>query len=468
LDATLVRVYENGKPAKIEHFLKWSDAGAADGELVFVCGNPASTQRITTAVAVKNLRDVFMPYLLNYFSRMEIALQQYSNESPEHRRRAIEDLFGVQNSRKAMTGMLQGLQTPEFMHKKEQSEQALRSRLAADPKLRHYDDAWRQIAEVEKQKAAIYGLIPEFRNRYYTMAMQLVLMAAEDQKPSADRLREYRDSNRESLELQLFSTAPLYDDLEATMLGTELAIFVERRGGDDPTVVTMLGGKSPRERAAELISQSSLAKVDVRKQLADGGQASVEASDDALIRFFRAIEPEYRRLREQRDELDELNRQAYAEINEAKVAVEGTSGYPDATFSLRLAFGLVKGYEEGGEQIPPWTTMGGAFEHEEVHETKEPWQLPESWHKAKKKIDGSTPLNFVSTADIIGGNSGSPVINKEGELVGLIFDSNLQGLTASYFYDDMVSRALSVHSSAIREALANVYGATELAKQLGR
>jgi hypothetical protein len=230
----------------------------------------------------------------------------------------------------------------------------------------------------------------------------------------------------------------------------------------------MLGGKSPRERAAELISGSSLAKVEVRKQLAEGGQAAIEASDDPLIRLVREIEPEYRRLREIRDELDELARQAYAEINEAKVALEGTSGYPDATFTLRLAFGVVKGYEEGGREVPPWTTMGGAFRHEDVHEGKEPWNLPESWHKAEDEIDKSTPLNFVSTADIIGGNSGSPVVNKAGELVGLIFDSNIQGLTASYFYDDQVARAVSVHSSAIREALRKIYDAPELADQLGR
>jgi hypothetical protein len=468
LDATLMRVYEDGKPAKIEHFLEWSPAGAGDGELVFVSGNPGNTQRITTLAAVKNLRDIYMPYMLNYFARMEIALQQFSNHSPEHRRRAIEDLFAVQNARKAYMGMLQGLQTPEFMQNKEQAEESLRSRLAADPKLQHYDDAWRRVEDVEKKKAAIFGHNPEFRSRYYQMAMQLVLMAGEDKKPSQDRLREYRDSARESLELELFSTAPLYDDLEVAKLATELAMFVERRGGDDPLIVTMLAGKSPRERAAELISGSELAKVDVRRQLAEGGQAAIEASDDPLIRWFRQIETEYRRLREIRDELDELQRQAYAEINEAKVALEGTSGYPDATFSLRLAFGQVEGYEEDGNQIAPWTTLGGAFRHEEVHEGKEPWNLPKSWHKAEDEIEKSTPLNFVCTADIIGGNSGSPVINQAGQLVGLIFDSNLQGLTASYSYDDQVARAVSVHSSAIREALRTVYNAPELAEQLGR
>jgi hypothetical protein len=468
LDVTLVRVYEDGKPAQIEHFLQWSDAGAGDGELIFVSGNPGNTQRITTLAGVKHLRDDFMPYMLNSLSRMEIALQQYTNESPEHYRRGSDDLFGVQNSRKAITGMLQGLQAPEFIERKAADEQSLRSELQASSELRRFDEAWQRVAEVEKKKVALIGLLPDFRNRYFTIAKHLVLMAAEDEKPSGDRLREYRESNRESLELDVFSPAPIYDDLESAKFATELALFMERRGGDDPLVEKILGGKSPRERAAEVISQSTLNKVEVRRQLAEGGVDAIAASDDPLIRLFREIEPEFRSLRETHDELDELKRQAYAQIDEAKVAVRGTSGYPDATFSLRLAFGVVKGYEEDATQIPPWTNMGGAFDHETAHESKEPWKLPETWHKAKDQIEKSTPLNFVCTADIIGGNSGSPVINRAGELVGVIFDSNLQGLTASYFYDDKVARAVCVHSSALPEALRNIYGAHDLAEQLGR
>ncbi|HEY3391936.1 MAG TPA: S46 family peptidase [Lacipirellulaceae bacterium] len=468
LDVTLVRVYEDGKPAQIEHFLEWSDTGADDGELVFVSGNPGNTQRITTLAGVKHLRDDFMPYLLNSLARMEIALQQYTNEGPEHYRQGSDDLFGVQNSRKAVMGMLQGLQTPEFIERKAAEEESLRSEVQANSKLRHFDDAWERVAEVEKKKVALIGLLPDFRNRYFTIAKHLVLMAGEDQKPSGDRLREYRESNRESLELDVFSPAPVYDDLETAKFATELALLVERRGGDDPLVQKMLDGKSPRERAADLISRSELNKVEVRRQLSEGGLEAIAASDDALIQFFRDIEPEFRSLRETHDELDELKRQAYAEIDKAKVAVRGTSGYPDATFSLRLAFGVVKGYEEGATMVPPWTTMGGAFDHETAHEGKEPWKLPDSWHKAKEEIVASTPFNFVCTADIIGGNSGSPVINRAGEFVGIIFDSNLQGLTASYFYDDKVARAVSVHSSAIPEALRKIYGAHDLAEQLGR
>jgi hypothetical protein len=468
LDVTLVRAYENDKPAKTEHFLKWSKAGAADGELVFVCGHPGNTQRRTTLAALKGLRDRQLPFQLNYFCRTEIALQQFASDSPEHQRRAKKDLTSVQNSRKAMTGMLQGLQTPEFIQRKEHAEQTLRDKLQAKPGLRKFDDAWRQIADLQSRKAALVGRIPEFRSRYYDIAKHLVLMATEDQKPSEKRLREYRDSARASLELQLFSPAPIHNDLEVAKLANELALFAERWGGDDAMVVKMLAGKNPRERAAELINGSTLNKVEFRRQLAKRGAAEIDSSSDPLLRFFQAIEPDYRQLRETQDELDEIQRQAYTKIDEANVALNGTSGYPDATFTLRLAFGKVAGYTEEGRAIAPWTTIGGAFQHESVHETKEPWQLPQTWHNARNQIDGSTPLNFVCTADIIGGNSGSPVVNRAGELVGVIFDSNIQGLTASYFYDDQVARAISVHSSAIRESLRDIYHANELADQLGK
>jgi hypothetical protein len=293
-------------------------------------------------------------------------------------------------------------------------------------------------------------------------------MASEDEKPSEERFKEYRDSGRESLEHQLFSPAPLYDDLEAAKLALQLSLFVEERGGDDPLVQMALAGKNPHDRAAELISGSQLNKVDYRRELAKGGVKAIEASEDPLIRFFRDLEPEYRMRREKREALEEVERQAYAEIDEARVAVEGTTGYPDATFTLRLAFGVVKGYEEESKKLPPWTTMGGAFTHEKQHEAKEPWILPQSWHEAQEQIAADTPFNFVSTADIIGGNSGSPMINRAGEFVGIIFDSNIQGLTADYMYDDVVSRALSVHSSGIREALRSIYGADDLANSLGK
>jgi hypothetical protein len=468
LDVTLVRAYEDGKPANPKNFLKWSKSGAADGEIVFVSGHPGNTQRRTTLAGVKSLRDKQMPSRLDHLCRLEVALDQFANESPENARRAQKDLASIRNSRKATTGMLQGLQTPEFIRQKAHREQLLRDKLQAVPKLRMYDQAWQQIADLQDRRNALIGRLPDFRSRYYDIAKHLVLMSAEDQKPSEQRLREYRDSARNSLELQLFSTAPIYDDLEQHKLAAELGMYAERWGGDYPIVVKLLGGKSPRERAAELIQGSKLSDVAVRKQLAESGPKAIDASNDALVQFFRAIEPEYRKLRETDDELDEIQRQAYARIDEAHVAVNGTSGYPDATFTLRLAFGPVKGYREDGRKIPPWTTIGGAFEHENAHKAHDPWQLPKSWHMARGRLDATTPLNFVCTADIIGGNSGSPVVNRAGELVGIIFDGNIQSLTAAYFYDDSVARAVSVHSSAVREALRHVYGAKGLADELGK
>ncbi len=239
------------------------------------------------------------------------------------------------------------------------------------------------------------------------------------------------------------------------------------RGGDDALVQAVLQGKGPRERAAELIAGTKLGEVQTRKSMAALSPAELESSADPMIQLARRMDTEYRHLRELQDEIEETERQAYAKISAATVAVQGTSTYPDATFTLRLAFGTVKGYREDGQTIPPWTTMGGAFEHEKVHGGKEPWVLPTSWTSRHDNIPLATPFNFVCTADIIGGNSGSPVINREGEFVGIIFDGNIQSLTADFFYSDEVSRAVSVHSSSIREALKTIYQAPELAAQLG-
>lgn len=468
LDAALFRVYEDGKPAKIEHFLRYSANGAGDGELVFVSGNPGRTQRIFTVAALKYLRDNRLPYVLDLLRRREILMQQFGFEGEEQERRARDELFGIQNSRKAYSGMLRGLQDPAFIEAKAADEQEMLRKLNADEQLRKYTDAWETIADVQRRRADLLGQTASFNSELYLIAETLVLMAAEDQKPSGERLREFRDSARESLERQLYSPAPIYNDLELVKLADSIAHFVEIRGGDHPLVAKVLQGKGPRERAAELVQGTSLADVETRRKVASGGKDAIAASDDPMIALAQTMEEEYRRLHKLNDELDELERQAYARITEAQVAISGTSGYPDATFTLRLAFGPVKGYVEDGKTLPPWTTFAGAFEHEAAHGRKGDWVLPDSWHKHKSEIDLETPLNFVCTADIIGGNSGSPVINREGEFVGIIFDGNIYSLTADYFYSDEVARAISVHSSAIREALQSIYGAPQLAEELGK
>jgi hypothetical protein len=243
---------------------------------------------------------------------------------------------------------------------------------------------------------------------------------------------------------------------------------VERRGGDDLLVAEVLAGQGPRQRAAELIAETKLDDVAVRQALVDGGRTAVLASDDPLIGLALQMEEAYRELRKQQEQLDERERQAYATITEAVGAVEGTDNYPDATFTLRLAFGTVKGYEEQGERIEPTTDFAGAFAHAAAHEGQDDFELPESWYQAKEDLDLQTQLNFVCTADIIGGNSGSPVVNRAGELVGLIFDGNIQSLSSDYLYSDVQARAVSVDASGIREAIRIIYEAPQLAEALGR
>ena len=300
------------------------------------------------------------------------------------------------------------------------------------------------------------------------MARTLVRMAAEDQKANSERLAGYRVSGRPSLEQRLFSPAPIYKDLEKVKLADSLALLVEGLGGDDPLVQKVLGGKSPRARAAELIDNSDLHEVAKRKELAEAGASAIESSADPMIRLASLVDPESRALRKGYEEnVQEVERQAYAAISDAMFALRGTSSYPDATFTLRLSFGTISGYLEGGTQTPAWTTLGGAFEHEANHGKEKPWRLPSLWHERKDKLDLSIPFNFVSTADIIGGNSGSPVVNRKGELVGLIFDGNIHSLTGDYLYTDELARATSVHSSAIRESLRTVYQADRIVKELG-
>lgn len=463
LDVTLFRVYEDGKPAKIEHYLKWADTPVADEDLVFVSGNPGRTQRLFTVDALKFLRDTRYPYVLNLIRRKEVLMQQFGLGGEEQKRRAQDDLFGIQNSRKAYTGMLEGLQNPTAIANKQQAESALLAAVRQDPKLKDHAAAWTEISRIQQENAATLGEVSTFRSRLYDIAETLVLMATEDQKPSAERLREFRDSARESLEQDLFSTAPIYEDLEQVKLADEIARLVEKRGGDDELVQKVLAGRSPTERAAELVNATKLFDPEARKAIAAAG-----TSDDSMIGLAKIMESELRASREHREKLAEEERQAYAKISEATVAVQGTGTYPDATFTLRLAFGPVRGYEENGKQIPAWTTMGGAFQHEENHAGEKDWKLPASWHRARTKMDPATPFNFVCTADIIGGNSGSPVINRRGEFVGIIFDGNIQSLTSNYFYSDEVGRAVSVSGAGIREAMRTVYAAEKYAEELGK
>ena len=291
-------------------------------------------------------------------------------------------------------------------------------------------------------------------------------MADERAKPNGDRLREFRESNQESLEQSLFSEAPIYEDLETAKLADSLGMFMELAGAEDPLVKQVLAGKS--RRAREPVGSGQQARGRCRAQASGrGGPDAIGESNDPMIELALLIDPPARKYRKIFEEqVEEPKRQAYAKIAKARFAASGTSTYPDATFTLRLAFGPVKGYEEQGQQVPAWTTLGGAYKHAESHGGIEPFELPDSWLKAKDRLKLDTPFNFVSTADIIGGNSGSPVVNRQGEVVGLIFDGNIQSLVLDFAYTDEKARAVSVHSAAIVESLKSVYGADQLLREL--
>lgn len=475
LDMTLVRVYENGKPANTENFLKWNDAGAVDGELVFVSGHPGSTRRMFTVAALEFLRDVRVPYTLDYLVHLEVLLQQYGNKGVEQARRAKDEYFSVQNSRKVYVGRLKGLQDNALMLEKQRAEYELRAKVESEPALKDLAGAWGAVANAQASAKKLYirrALLEgaqAFNSQLFTIARTLVRMADEDLKPNDQRLPEFRDSARESLLQSLFSEAPIYPDFEQVKLADSLSMLVKRLGEKNSLVQRILQGRDPQTRAAELIQRTTLLSVNARKYLAKGGKAVIEASYDPMIELAQIVDAPARSIRKQYEEkVDEVERQAYAQIARALFAVKGTSVYPDATFTLRLSYGQVKGYEENGKKIDPMTTLGGAFEHEANHGGKEPWKLPASWAKAKGELNLSTPFNFVSTADIIGGNSGSPVVNAAGELVGLIFDGNIHSLVGDYVYSDELNRSVSVHAGAMREALRKIYGAGALADELGK
>lgn len=477
LDICFFRVYEDGKPAKIEHFLKWSPNGASENELVFVSGHPGRTNRLATTDELANLRDQAYPYLLERLYRNEVMLSVFSGRSEENARQARELFFSVQNSRKAREGGLAGLLDPVVMKHKLDAEKKLKQEISRLPNSSEILAAWGKIAEATKTRAARLkpftvlegtpGVPAGFQCSYFTIARTLVRAAAEKPKSNGDRLREYRDSNLQSLELELFSEEPLYADFERTRLASSLTFLAEELGYTNKLVQAVLANKSPVERAAELVQGTKLGDVALRKKLYEGGAKAIDASTDPMIQLAKLIDGEARAERKvMENEVDEVKRQAYAQIATAKFAVEGASTYPDATFTLRLAFGLVTPYSENGKTIPAMTTLAGLYERAKEHDNKPPFDLPARWIDKKSKLDLNTPFNFICTADIIGGNSGSPVINKNAELVGIIFDGNIQSLVLDFVYTQDQARAVSVDSRGIMEALRKVYDASALADEL--
>jgi len=479
-DITFFRVYENDKPVHLDHYLQWSKVGVKGGDLIFVSGHPGGTDRLRTVAQLQFLKNVEYPSRLANYKRRIDMLQKFSAQSPENARIAQEHIFGLQNSQKAINGEYVGLQDMTMLKQMDtaerKQEKAYRDKHTGEP------NPWEEVSNAMKVNREVYDpltYVERMRGFSYVERMRgfnfdlpgyariLVRVAEEKSKPNGDRLREYRDSALPSLEQQLLSAAPIHKTLETAILALALAQMQEALGSEDPAVKASLGGKSPEEAAKQLIAGTKLDDVTVRKKLYEGGKAAVDASTDPLIVLMRTIDPEARAVRKRfDDEVDAVVQRDGATIARARFAQTGFTQPPDATFTLRLSYGTVQGYEENGKRIPYFTTFAGAFQHAEEHGNKPPYDLAASWPKMKAKLNLETPLNYVSTADIIGGNSGSPTVNEAGEVVGIIFDGNIQSLVLNFYYDDRQARAVQVDSRGILEALRKIYGADALVNEL--
>jgi hypothetical protein len=466
LDMALFRAYENGKPARPDRFLKLAAKPAAEGDLVVTSGHPGGTSRLLTVAELELLRDQAYPARLDDLARQRQVLLAYAATSDEAARQARNHLFGLENGLKALGGYLAGLRSSSVLAERMTTESSERT----DPTVAKALDTIADATRVQRELFSRYRMTEGFtlQTRLFGWARQLVRLADERPKANDERLREYRDSNLASLEQGLFSPAPVYLGLEEALLADALEHLKTTLGDADPVVVAALAGQTPAERAKRLISQTKLQDPAERKTLAKGGAAAIQASTDPLIVLSRALDAEARALRTRmEDEVEGPLRRAHETLAEAAFAQYGTKRYPDATGTLRLSFGKVAGYsEDDGTAVAPITTFGGLFARSDKAGGKAPWDLPESWKQARGRLNLATPFNLASTNDIIGGNSGSPLVNRDGELVGLVFDGNLQSLAGQFFFDERQNRTVAVHAAAIVQALRSVYRAAALADEL--
>ncbi len=473
LDITLFRIYENGQPFKSTDYIKWAAQGVKEGELVFCSGHPGSTGRLLTYAQLEFLRDTGYPFTIANYKRRQAYMHEYSRLGAEQARIALRNLFGIENSLKATIGYNSGLVDPKLMEKKLKEEQALRAAVAKNPELeKRYGSAWDEIAAAEKNYAtfskpfAFFERANGFYTTYFTIARNIVRLAMEKPKPNAERLREFRDAGLPSVERGILSPAPIYDDFEILKLGDSLAQLKEELGSWQE-VKWILGDRSPQDVAKELVSGTKLRDIEFRKTLVAGGLDAVNQSRDPMIMLALLVDPASRGLRARYEkEVDAVETRNGARIAQAMFKLQGTSIPPDATGTLRLSFGVVKGYVENGEKIPLATTFAGLYTISQKAGNKDPYELPASFLQKKAALKLSTPLNFAATCDSIGGNSGSPVVNRKGEFLGVLFDGNIQSLPTRFVYEDTISRSVMVDGQGIIEALLKVYDAKPLVDEI--
>ncbi len=471
LDIAFFRAYENGAPVRSASFFKWSMGGAADGELVFAMGNPGSTSRLMTMAQLRSERDVVQPTRLKQLDGMLEALRAYSARSSENARRAVDDLRTYENSQKARRGFSRALRDEAAMARKAAAEEELRARVAADPELaKAVGDPWSPVAEATSRLDTRYvetRLTGFLGSELLGIAGLIVQYVVEAKKPNGERLEAYRDSSLASLENALYSTAPVHKDLEEVKLRERLRQSEEALGKDHPFVRAVLQGRTPAEVAWEAVAGTTLDDAVARRALVKGGPAAVEKSADSMVALARRIDPFYRATtRFQQDEIDPVLTRASERLALARFRVYGRSSYPDATFTLRLSYGTVASFPASGTIAAPRTTFHGLYDRWASWGGKAPWNLPERWVERKSRLELTTPLNFVTTNDTVGGSSGSPVVNKACELVGVVFDGNIESLAGDYYYDETLNRTVAVDARGILEALRHVYDAESLVQEL--
>ena len=471
LDLTLLRVYENGQPYSPPDYLKWSPAGASENELVFVVGNPGSTGRLNTISQMQFYRDIQYPPQLAAYKRALAIYAELARTDTSAARRYQNDVFGIANSQKAVTGYRAGLLDTLSMAKKQAFERELRARVAADPALQaQYGGTWDAIAAAERELGTFYPQLQYYGfgggSRLLQIAAQIVRIASESGKPDSARLAPYRGPGITNMSAQLAQNIPIDTAYERLALAAQLRAAQSTLPPNDPFVRLVLAGRTPEAVAASLVRNTRLGDPAFRQSLLQGGPAAVAASTDALIVLARDIDPLNRSVTARASALNAVIAANSEKIGQALFAAYGTALPPDATFTLRISDGVVKGFPMNGTIAPYKTTFYGLYERSAAFDDKFPFKLPARWVARKNNLDLATPYDFVSTNDIIGGNSGSPVINRNAEVVGLVFDSNIEGVSNRFIFSTEVGRTVSVHSRGITEALRKMYDGSRIADEL--
>ncbi|NHQ84534.1 S46 family peptidase [Iodobacter sp. HSC-16F04] len=467
LDFALFRVYENDKPLNPKHYLKMADKPVGEGDAVFVVGHPGNTDRLQTLAQLKALRDINMPIQLASAKMQQQLLHAFSKRSPEAARQALDVLFGTENWQKALLGEYAALKSPQLMARKEADEAIFRKAyqekgLTGDPWAEIDAATAKGVAKAREFWAVGYG-----QYTLFDKAGKLVELAFERQLPDSVRLSAYRDARITAVERQLRADVPVYKELETIRLAAGINEALDLLGENHPFIQATLGEKSPIVWAEAVVKKSRINEVKERVRLLEGGVKAIEASEDPLIKIALAVYPLRRELLKFKEEQVETPiKQAAEKLGQARFALYGKTLPPDATGTLRLSYGKAAAYTSNGIATPWKTTIGGLLARADGFASKAPFDLAGTIAQKRSQLDPRVPLNFASTADIIGGNSGSPVVNSRGEWVGLIFDGNLESLGGRFVYTDETARALSVDAQAILYALDKVYAAPHLAKEL--